>query len=193
MIYVKFENNAFTEIKGQEADLLNNVPFNTLISQNIYPVNDFPRTPWGKDMVSYSYQFDVNNNVEVVPVYQNLPMELLHPEFFNALADKRWQLEQAGMTFNGMSIPTDDRSQSKIMAMVLACQLNPAYTVNYKLASGDFITLDAQSIMALAQAVRGHVQTCFDREEKTRTKILACITPEELQAIDLDLELKKDD
>jgi len=70
----------------------------------------------------------------------------------------------SGATIGGVSIHTDDVSQQRIVGAALAATLDPEITVNWKCADGTFVTLDASTIIAIAQAVRAHVQCCFDRE-----------------------------
>jgi hypothetical protein len=41
--------------------------------------------------------------------------------------------------------------------------LDPAYTCNWKTASG-FVELNSPQLVIIATAVRAHVQACFDRE-----------------------------
>ncbi len=69
----------------------------------------------------------------------------------------------AGITVNGLAVATDDLSQSRIMGAALSAMLDPDYSVQWKTAAG-FVTLDAATVLALAGAIRAHVQACFDRE-----------------------------
>lgn len=103
----------------------------------------------------------------------------------NAVADKRWQQEISGTTFNGMPIATDATSQTKYIGAVVGAQIDPTAVINWKLANGDFVPLDAQTIVAVAMAVRAHVQACFDREAQLRAQIEAAATVEELDAINI--------
>lgn len=45
-----------------------------------------------------------------------------------------------------------------------AAGADPAFTTRWKTASGEFITLDASTIMAISNAVLAHVAACFARE-----------------------------
>jgi len=69
----------------------------------------------------------------------------------------------SGITVGGVTVATDDQSQSRIMGAAVAAMLDPAYTVQWKTAGG-FITLSAPQVIGLATAIRAHVQACFDRE-----------------------------
>lgn len=98
------------------------------------------------------------------------------------IADKRWQAETGGITINGVEIATDRESQSLLTAAVLKVKDDPSYTVNWKAKNGWFV-LDAATILAVADAVRSHVQACFDREKELQEQVEAATTVEELEAI----------
>lgn len=69
----------------------------------------------------------------------------------------------SGITVGGVTVATDDQSQSRVMGAAVAAMLDPNYTVQWKTASG-FVTLSAPQVIGLATAIRAHVQACFDRE-----------------------------
>ena len=83
-----------------------------------------------------------------------------------------------GIEVDGLRLQTDDLSQSRLTSSALAAQLDPASTVRWKTASGEFVTLTAPQIIALALAVRAHVQACFDREAELTDAIMAADNPE---------------
>ena len=82
-----------------------------------------------------------------------------------------------GIEVDGLHVQTDDLSQSRLTAAALAAQLDPGATVRWKLATGDFVELTAPQIIALALAVRAHVQACFDREADLAAQIRAAADP----------------
>lgn len=84
-----------------------------------------------------------------------------------------------GTTVSGMPIATDDTSQSRITGAALAVALDPQTTIQWKTGSG-FVTLDAAQVIDIAQAVRAHVQACFDRE----AELLAALDAEEGYSIE---------
>ncbi len=102
-----------------------------------------------------------------------------------AVAAYRWQAETGGATIGGLKIPTDEKSQGKFTAAALAAMLDPAYSVNWKLSDGSFVTLYHAQILGLAQGARAHVQSCFDREAQLVAAIDAATTPAELAAINI--------
>jgi len=102
-----------------------------------------------------------------------------------ALADRRWQAETAGTTIAGMPIATDERSQAKIAGAALQAVINPGYSVQWKTGAG-FVTLDATMVIGVAQAVRAHIQACFDREAELVAEIDAATTTAALGDIDIN-------
>lgn len=103
-----------------------------------------------------------------------------------ALADRRWRAETAGVTVNGMSLPSDQATQSKLTAAVVASVLDNNYAVNWKLADGSFTLLDHAALIAVAQGVRAHVQVCFDREAQLAALIRGAADAAALAAIDIE-------
>lgn len=80
-----------------------------------------------------------------------------------AIAARRYDAETSGTTVDGMPVNTERDSQALLTGAALQAMLDPNYTVRWKTVGG-FVDLDAQQIIALATAVRAHVQACFDRE-----------------------------
>ncbi|MBG0809842.1 DUF4376 domain-containing protein [Methylosinus sp. H3A] len=105
---------------------------------------------------------------------------------FAALADRRWRAETAGVTVGGLSIPSDAATQSKLTAAVVAGVLDNNYAVTWKLANGTFQLLDHATLIAVAQAVRAHVQGCFDHEATLTAAITAAADAAALAAIDIE-------
>lgn len=99
-----------------------------------------------------------------------------------AIASARYAAETAGTTVNGVLIDTGRDSQALITGAAVAAMLDDKYSLNWKTASG-FIHLTAPEIITVAQAVRAHVQSCFDREGELCELIDAAQTAEELAAI----------
>ena len=88
-----------------------------------------------------------------------------------AIKARRNQAMNSGMTVSGVPVHTDDQSQSRIMGAALAATIDPDTTVKWKASDGGFVMLDAPSIIAVAQAIRAHVQACFDREAELLTSL----------------------
>lgn len=87
-------------------------------------------------------------------------------------AAARYAAEIGGITVSGMTVQTDRDSQALIMAARILAKEDANYTVKWKTASG-FVVLDATQTIALADAVRAHVQGCFDAESDHITAINA--------------------
>jgi hypothetical protein len=103
-----------------------------------------------------------------------------------ALAKRRWEAETGGITVNGASVATDEVSQTKIIGAVVGAQMDPTVTMKWKMKSGQFVTLDAASIVGVAMAVRAHVQACFDKEAELRAQIEPSLNPDFIEAFDIE-------
>lgn len=98
------------------------------------------------------------------------------------IAAARYEREIAGVTVNGIPIDTGRDSQALITGAALAAMLDENYSLNWKTENG-FIHLTAPEIIAVAQAVRAHVQACFDREGELAALVDAAETKEDLDEI----------
>ena len=99
-----------------------------------------------------------------------------------AIAAARYEAETAGTTVNGVQIDTGRDSQALITGAALAAVIDSSYSLNWKTVEG-FIHLSAPEIIAVAQAVRAHVQACFDREGELVALVDAAETAEDLDEI----------
>jgi hypothetical protein len=77
----------------------------------------------------------------------------------------------AGVMVGGIVMQTDDRSQQRLLGAVVAAMRNPALVVNWKTDDGTCVPLDAETLLAAADAIRAHVQVCFDREAELLTAL----------------------
>ena len=105
----------------------------------------------------------------------------------SAIAAARYAAETAGTTVNGVLIDTGRDSQALITGAALAAVIDNTYSLNWKTENG-FIHLTAPEIIAVAQAVRAHVQSCFDREGEVVALVDAAQTAEGLDAIEISFE-----
>lgn len=103
-----------------------------------------------------------------------------------ALAARRWRAETGGMVVDEVPVATDTNSQAKITGAALDATLDPTAVVRWKCADGVFRELDAEQILALARAMRAHVQACFDHEAALTTAIDAATDAAALAAIDIE-------
>lgn len=106
-----------------------------------------------------SVEMDLQDG-EVVQDYP--PLAPLH--LAEAIAGRRFIAEVAGTYAGGLPVFTDRTTQNKLTGAALRASRDPTYTVDWKCQTGSFITLDAQRIMAVADAVGDYVQACYSRE-----------------------------
>jgi len=111
-----------------------------------------------------------------------LDIDLLKADKKAEIANARWQTETGGITLNGVDIATDRESQALLTGAVLKAQDDPNYVVNWKARNGWF-QLDAATLIAIADAVRAHVQACFDKEKQLQEQIDVAETAAELEAV----------
>ncbi|MBB6153828.1 hypothetical protein HDC30_001036 [Pseudomonas sp. JAI115] len=90
--------------------------------------------------------------------------ELVLKRQLDLIAQERFRREGSGIVVAGLIIDSSRDSQSLIAGMAVSAMLDPEYRCSYKSVAG-FVDLTAQQILQIAQAVRSHVQACFDREK----------------------------
>lgn len=98
------------------------------------------------------------------------------------IAAARWEAETAGIDVSGFTVRTDRESQALVTGAALKAMQDSEYSCRWKTESG-FVELTSLQISAVADAVRAHVQACFDHEAELLTLIEAAESPEELAAI----------
>lgn len=84
-------------------------------------------------------------------------------ELKDAVAAERFAREGVGIVVDGLQIETTRDSQALIASTGLSAVLDPEYRCNFKTVGG-FVEIGSAQIIAIAKAVRAHVQACFDRE-----------------------------
>ena len=82
----------------------------------------------------------------------------------NLIAARRHEAMCAGISIAGMSVATDDVSQTRFAGAAVSAMLDPDYAVRWKTGDGSFRLLSGAEIIGIASAVRAHVQACYDRE-----------------------------
>jgi hypothetical protein len=111
-----------------------------------------------------------------------VPFSVLKTRKLAAMAAARYAEETAGVTVSGTEIKTDRESQSLITGAALQATQNSDYSTPWKCSNG-FVTLTAAQILAIAQAVRAHVEAAFAKEATVDTQIEAATTQTELDAV----------
>ena len=102
------------------------------------------------------------------------------------LAKLRWEAEFGGFTEpnSGMFVRTDERTRTLLNAAMLRINANPNYEMqNWKTADGNFITLQASTIVALDTAVEQFIASQFAKEASLVAQIDSATTMGELSAI----------
>lgn len=102
-----------------------------------------------------------------------------------ALAAKRYAVEAGGITVGQTPVKTDRETQAILTGARTLAKEDPAYSVNWK-TPGGFVTMDAATIIAVADAVAAHVQACFDNEMNITAQIDAAADVAAVRAIDLE-------
>ena len=98
------------------------------------------------------------------------------------IAAARWAEETAGIDVNGFTVRTDRESQALITGAALKAMQDSTYSCRWKTESG-FVELTAPQILAIADAVRAHVQACFDHEAELLPLVEAAKSPKKLNKI----------
>ncbi|MCO7625467.1 DUF4376 domain-containing protein [Pseudomonas fluorescens] len=91
------------------------------------------------------------------------PFPAVAPNWPMLIANERFRREASGVNVEGLLIESTRDSQALIASTGLSAILDPEYRCNFKTLNG-FVEIGAEQILAIAKAVRAHVQACFDRE-----------------------------
>lgn len=106
-------------------------------------------------------------------------------EKLEALAAYRFDIEKGGTTLAGSFVATDEKTRSVLTAARIKAREDADFTVNYKFGPGQFATLTAAQIIAIADGVAAFIQACFDREKALSDLIVAAANQTALDAIDI--------
>lgn len=87
-------------------------------------------------------------------------------------AMRRWCVETGGVNVSGTLLATDRESTGIMLGAVVWATMHPAATRRWKALSG-WVTLSAEQIIALGNAVAAHVQAAFDTEDTVVAGITA--------------------
>ena len=160
-----------------------------LAELNIYPVDEVrPPLTWTQHYGAPEITVTDGRATATYPVLDYSPdevagiLEAAKERKRSEIAAARYEAETAGIDVNGFTVRTDRESQALITGAALAAFADPDYTCQWKTEAG-FVSLDSVQIKAVAQAVRAHVQSCFDREADWVRQIKDAETPEELGGI----------
>jgi hypothetical protein len=99
------------------------------------------------------------------------------------LAAARYAAVNGGTTFNGIPIRTDDQTRTELAIARQFAKENPNLTVQWQLGTGNFIALDAATIIAISNVVLAHQQAQFTKQSELTALVDAATTAEELNAV----------
>ena len=158
-------------------------PADELAALGIYPIRSEYSAPG-----PYQYQAGETYTLEGAEIVRrtviaDFTLEQAKAKAMADMAARRYEVEVGGIEVNGMEVATDRDSQGLVLGAAFAASMDPAYVVKWKTADG-FVDLDAATVIALAQAIRAHVQAAFDREAQVVALIDAAATVEEVKAIE---------
>ena len=106
-----------------------------------------------------------NQNPPEQVVQQPLEGDALKTALKAYAAARRYAIETGGITLNGLAIPTDRETQSKLSGAVLAFQAGAlSGAIDWKTSAG-WVQLDQAAVTGLASAVAAHVQRSFSTEK----------------------------
>lgn len=90
---------------------------------------------------------------------------ILSQQLLSALSAHRYAVENGGTIISGNAYKTDPESRLALTAIFVIAATNNAFTSNWKMADGTFVTLSSAQIIEAAQGVLAFVQKCFDTEK----------------------------
>jgi len=108
--------------------------------------------------------------VEGVPSWENgqwnqtwhvVDKQITKQQLIDFASDYRWRTEVGGVSFNGITIATDDRSQTKIIGARLAAELNEEWETIWVAMDGSRHVVDNQMMILISDVVQAHVNKCF--------------------------------
>lgn len=124
-----------------------------------------------------SYQIETAHVVMTKEVVA-LSLEAVKTRRLSELAALRYTKETGGIEVSGQNIKTDRESQAMLNGALAFVTQSPAALIDWKVAPGEFVQLNAAQITAIATAVAQHVQACFSAEKDHAELIANCNTPQ---------------
>ena len=105
--------------------------------------------------------------------------EILRDHF----AEIRYDFEVAGIVWNGIEVRTDRFTVERVYQARFLAKEDAAFTTDWKLGNGTFMTIDAPTIIGLSDAVTEHLKEAFTKEKVVNGSIYAATTVEEVKAV----------
>ena len=102
---------------------------------------------------------------------------------YERIKQLRLQAQYSGMDLNGMKVDSDPETLLFLLGKRTKAKEDPTTTSQWKLGPGNFVTLDATTIIMIADAIEAFVQQCFDRESLLSTYIDTLDDPTVIDAV----------
>lgn len=99
------------------------------------------------------------------------------------ISKRRRSHEFSGIVVDGTNIRTDDHTISRIYQARILAKEDPTFTTEWKMGDGTFSTLDADTIISIADAITQHLKDSFAKEKNLNDQIDAATTITDLQNI----------
>ncbi|MBP2314888.1 DUF4376 domain-containing protein [Azospirillum soli] len=114
------------------------------------------------DMIAFAdYAYELRSDGSVAPP----SIAYLLGQLFERVGELRWRKEIAGAPLpGGGACPSDDRTKTLVNGAYRLAEKAPTLVRRWKTGPGEFQDFDAATIMAMGDAIAGHVQACIDRE-----------------------------
>jgi len=129
----------------------------------------------------------VDNNVQYKSDYETIILNNAKIKAKNTLYNNRIIKDNGGFDFGGMLISTDINSQQILANAYVGAKNGLLETgTKWKTENGD-IDLTKEQVIVIYEAVFNYIKTNFTTEITKRALIDACVTVEEVEAIDLSI------
>lgn len=86
-------------------------------------------------------------------------------------ANRRWELMQLGATWEGHRVATDDVSQSRMTAAVLASQIMPQWETRWQFLDGSSATVNGPQVVQMALTAQAYVNNLFVTYNRIKDQI----------------------
>lgn len=193
-MYAKIENNNVVKYPVSEQEIRDMFP-NVSFSQPLFPlhpyvvVNDVEkpditsaqRIEEGQPVLINGQWYKSWNVVDLSVENYQLVVEEKRNIKLGDLANIRWEYQQRGLNYNGNIFKTDEASR---LQYSLASQ--NLTVLSWKIANGNFITLNEQEIQELNIRVWDFIQRSFNIEKTVTDLIMSCRTIEDLDSININ-------
>lgn len=154
-----------------------------------------------EDEIKFQYPFEVNQFVQYNAVHpetdaefikvflteetENNALEVLKTEMKDAARQIRWEVETGGISFNGISLRTDEQSQVRVGNLISTVLADPdSLEFDFESQPGVWVTISRDEAVAIGKAVSHHVQACFTRCKELHNEI-SNATFETLENVDI--------